>query len=145
MQAKTAPKQYHTAGSPTRRSITLRGVRLHTVLDNVGFLDISISRLRQCDTARNRTRCSVILCGVRLGAVSHCAESHFSRIFRRNHFRLFIRDPNGFDSWKKMQTISWHCLFKESLSQKYIQVFILIYSLEPIFIGFIKYYYSLIH
>ena len=78
----------------------------------------------QCDTAQSQTpcsvrqflifkhfnfptRCSVILRGVWLGAVSNCVESRFSRIslrkriFQRNNFRLFIRDPNGFDSWKK--------------------------------------------
>ena len=79
--AEADSAQYHTAQSPTRRSITLRRVRL--------------------------------------GAVSHSAESSFSRIssrkriFQQNHFRLFIRKPNGFDSWKKnYEKISWHCLFK---------------------------------
>ena len=66
-----------------------------------------------------QTRRSVILHGVRLGAVSHCPESCFSRIssrkriFHQNHFRPFIRDPNRLDAWKTiLQKILWHCLFK---------------------------------
>ena len=37
------------------------------------------------------------------------------RTFMQNHFSLFIRGPDGFDSWntvKKCQKISWHCPFK---------------------------------
>ena len=61
-------------------------VWLCAVCHHFGFSHISISRLR---------------------AVAHCVESRFSRIssrkriFQRNYFRLFIRDPDGFDSWKK--------------------------------------------
>ena len=42
-----------------------------------------------------------------LRAVLVCAESNFSRIspqkrtFKQNHFSLFIRGPDGFDSWNK--------------------------------------------
>ena len=93
--------QYHTARSRTRHSIAPRRVRLGAVLDNFGFSDISLSRLAQCDTVWSRTRRSMILLGVRLSAVSHCAESCFSRISlqkrKRNQFRLFIRDPDGLD------------------------------------------------
>ena len=48
-----------------------------------------------------------------------CAESLISRIspwkrfFKKNHFYLFIRSPDGLDYWnKKCQTISWQCRFK---------------------------------
>ena len=92
--------QYHTAWSLTPRSIILHWVWLRAVLDNFGFSDISISGL-----------CTV----------SHCTKSHFSgigarkQIFLQNHFRQFIRDPDGLDSWKKMKKILWHCLFKQHL------------------------------
>ena len=71
--------QYHTVRSPTWRSISLRRVWLHAVLDNFGFLDISISQLRavwycveldleQSDTAWSLTRRSITLRGVTIFA-----------------------------------------------------------------------------
>ena len=62
-------------------------VWLRAVWHHFGFSHISISRLR---------------------AVTDWAESRFSRIssrkriFQRNYFRLFIKDPDGLDSWKKI-------------------------------------------
>ena len=69
------------------------------------------------------THCRLTLCGVWLGAVSHCVESRFLQIslqkqfFQWNYFRLFIRDPNGFNSWrrKNVHKILWHCLFNVSI------------------------------
>ena len=74
----------------------------------------------QCDTARSQTRRSVILRRARLSAVQyHTARSQVflrissrKRFFQQNLFRLFIIDPNGFDSWKKIAKILRHCLFK---------------------------------
>ena len=51
--------------------------------------------------------------------IAASAESLFSwifprkRIFKKNHFNLFIRGPDGFDSWKEhAKKISWHIHFK---------------------------------
>ena len=85
----------------------MRRVGLLAMLDNFGFSEISISQLSTVWYEWSWTCCSAILCGVRLSAVSHCTDSRFSwisswkRIFQWNNLSLFIRDPNGFNSWKK--------------------------------------------
>ena len=89
-------KMANTAQSRTSRSVILCGGGLCSVLAIFWFskyfwniLEISSYRLYKS--------------WVRLRTVSHCAESHFlqissrKRIFQRNHFRLFIRDPDGLD------------------------------------------------
>ena len=74
-------------------SVSLPGVQLCAVL---ALLDL---RIFQFLTPR-----SVSLRRVRLRTVLACAELNFSRIsprkqtFKRNHFSLFIRGPDGFDS-----------------------------------------------
>ena len=40
----------------------------------------------------------------------------WKQIFKQNYFSMFIRGPDGFDSWnKKDNKISWHCPFKLNL------------------------------
>ena len=75
----------------------------------------------QCYSAWSPTPRSVSQHGGRLHAVLVSAESLISRIspqkriFQHNHFSLFIWGPGEFDSWKKMQKISWHCYFRVML------------------------------
>ena len=73
-----------------------------------------------CYSSQGLTSRSVSQGGVRLRPVLVRAESLISwisprkRIFRQNHFSLFIGGPGGFHSWRKkmQQKISWHCHFK---------------------------------
>ena len=69
--------------------------------------------------------------GVWLCAVLACAESNFSRIsrrkriFKQNHFSLFISGPDGFNSWNKYgkcQKISWHFPFNRNCVKVKIRV-----------------------
>ena len=64
--AELDSKHYHTGPSPTRCSITLRGVRLRALLDSFRFSDISISQLPTVSHCAKSDSAQ---------AVSHCAES----------------------------------------------------------------------
>ena len=117
--------QANTARSPTRCSITLRGVQLRAVLDNFGFSDISISRLgtvwycvesdsAQCDTARSPAQRSITLRGV----------TFFTNIFAKTNFsaKTILDCLSGtqlelgsIHEKKKLLKISWHCLFKKRI------------------------------
>ena len=62
-------------------------------------------------TAPRLTPRSVIMRGVEFFELSILISS-WKRIFKHNHFSLFIRGPDGVDSWKKWRSkISWHRLF----------------------------------
>ena len=119
----TDSAQWKPAQSPTPRSVSLRGVRLRAVFCqfwifekystlfrkiNIWTPDSLYCRWRCSKTKKNSlTPHSVSLHRVRLRTVLACAESNISRIslskrkFKRNHFNLFIRSPDGFDSWRK--------------------------------------------
>ena len=89
-----------------------------TVLENFGFSDISISWLGTVWYEWSWTRHSAILREVRLSAVSQFfAKTNF--FAKQFFYSLFIRDPDGFNSWrKKMQktrdTASLSCRLKIS-------------------------------
>ena len=122
---KSDSAQYHTAPSPTPRSIPLRGVRLCAVLDNFGFSNISISRhggvwycaeshLAQCDSARSPTWQSIILRGVPF----FFWISPRKRIFSETIVDCLSGTQIGSIHEKKMKKILWHCLFKKTVTQE---------------------------
>ena len=92
-------------------SICLRRVWLSAVLDIFGFLKMYSSDSAQCQPVQSLTPH-----GVSLRGVSYSRIYPRNWIFKQNHFNLFIRGPDGFDSWKKMPKIVWHCHFKYSYS-----------------------------
>ena len=103
----------YTAQSPTWRSITLRRLRLRAVLDNFGFSDILISWLG-----------AVWYCDESDSAQYYTARSYiFSEYLHENEFFsesildcLSGTQMGSLHGEKKMQNISWHCLFKKHRS-----------------------------
>ena len=94
LQRKKWSRQ-NTAQSDTAQCFLARS-RLCTVLSNFGFPKIF-------------RKISMFLVDIHL---KKKFDSTQCKPARRTQFNLFTRRPVGFDSWKKMPKISWHCHFK---------------------------------
>ena len=107
---------------PTARSVSLHRVRLRAVLDTFGFFRNSLT-LRGVEFFELKIRI--------------CLRK---QIFKKNHFSLFIRSLDGFDSWQKIAKVSWHCPFTGALIitelylTKFFFQFFLLFSPKGIFL-----------
>ena len=99
--AESDSLQCQPARSWTPRSVSLRRVQLPAVLANFGFADISIFNSVQCQPPRSLTPCRLYNTAQSRIFELRILIPPLKRIFKINHFSLFIRVPDGFDLLNK--------------------------------------------